>query len=189
MGHDVKAARIARMAMTNLGVASALLLCAFSIHAASDEGAAEAVLAEIAPVTMGPIATVVPTVASMTTTVGVPEESLHQTGRASFYADKFHGRLTANGERFDNAELTMAHRTLPLGTKVLITNTANQRSVVVTVNDRGPFAGSRVGDLSRAAAEKLNMVRTGLADATLHVLPAALLPKPDKNDKAGKATP
>lgn len=115
--------------------------------------------------------------------------TLFQSGRISYYADKFHGRPTASGEPYDSQGLTMAHRTLPLGTKVLITNTANQRSVVVTVNDRGPFAGSRVGDLSRAAAEKLNMVRTGLADATLHVLPAALLPKPDKNDKAGKATP
>lgn len=115
--------------------------------------------------------------------------TLFQSGRISYYADKFHGRPTASGEPYDSQGLTMAHRTLPLGTKVLITNTANQRSVVVTVNDRGPFAGSRVADLSRAAAEKLNMVRSGLADATLHVLPAALLPKPDKNDKAGKATP
>lgn len=115
--------------------------------------------------------------------------TLFQSGRISYYADKFHGRPTASGEPYDSQGLTMAHRTLPLGTKVLITNTANQRSVVVTVNDRGPFAGSRVADLSRAAAEKLNMVRTGLADATLHVLPAALLPKPDKNDKAGKASP
>ncbi|MFM2055499.1 MAG: hypothetical protein RL456_3536 [Pseudomonadota bacterium] len=170
MGHDVKAARIARMAMTNLGVASALLLCAFSIHAASDEGAAEAVLAEIAPVTMGPIATVVPTVASMTTTVGVPEESLHQTGRASFYADKFHGRLTANGERFDNAELTMAHRTLPLGTQVRVTNLRNNESVVVRVNDRGPFSPGRIADLSRAAAEKLRMIRNGIVEVTLHII-------------------
>lgn len=97
--------------------------------------------------------------------------TLFQTGRVSFYADKFHGRPTASGTPYDAEDLTMAHRTLPIGTKVMITNTANQRSVVVTVNDRGPFTGGRVADLSRAAAEKLNMIRAGIAEATLHVLP------------------
>ncbi len=97
--------------------------------------------------------------------------TLFQTGRVSFYADKFHGRPTASGTPYDAEDLTMAHRTLPIGTKVVITNTANQRSVVVTVNDRGPFTGGRVADLSRAAAEKLNMIRAGIAEATLHVLP------------------
>lgn len=115
--------------------------------------------------------------------------TLFQSGRISYYADKFHGRPTASGEPYDSQGLTMAHRTLPLGTKVLITNTANQRSVVVTVNDRGPFAGSRVADLSRAAAEKLNMVRSGLATATLHVLPLSMQMKSDKDSKAGSTAP
>ncbi|WP_338415796.1 septal ring lytic transglycosylase RlpA family protein [uncultured Sphaerotilus sp.] len=97
--------------------------------------------------------------------------TLFQTGRVSFYADKFHGRPTASGALYNAEEMTMAHRTLPIGTKVMITNTTNQRSVVVTVNDRGPFTGGRVADLSRAAAEKLNMIRVGIAEATLHVLP------------------
>lgn len=97
--------------------------------------------------------------------------TLFQTGRVSFYADKFRGRPTASGSPYDADDLTMAHRTLPIGTKVMITNTANQRSVVVTVNDRGPYSGGRVADLSRAAAEKLNMIRSGIAEATLHVLP------------------
>jgi rare lipoprotein A len=99
--------------------------------------------------------------------------TLFQTGRISFYADKFHGKPTASGSPYDAEDLTMAHRTLPIGTKVMITNTANQRSVVVTVNDRGPYSGGRVADLSRAAAEKLNMVRAGIAEATLQVLPNA----------------
>ena len=111
--------------------------------------------------------------------------TLFQSGRISYYADKFHGRPTASGEPYDSDGLTMAHRTLPLGTQVLITNAANQRSVVVTVNDRGPFTGGRVADLSRAAAEKLGMIRAGLADATLHILP-----KPDgKAAKPAKTTP
>lgn len=107
--------------------------------------------------------------------------TLFQTGRVSFYADKFHGRPTASGAIYDAEEMTMAHRTLPLGTKVMITNTVNQRSVVVTVNDRGPFIGGRVGDLSRAAAEKLNMIRTGIVEATLHILPSS----PSKQDAKG----
>ena len=112
-------------------------------------------------------------VANAANAVTTTATTLFQTGRVSFYADKFHGRPTASGAIYDAEEMTMAHRTLPLGTKVMITNTANQRSVVVTVNDRGPFIGGRVGDLSRAAAEKLNMIRTGIAEATLHILPSS----------------
>ncbi len=116
-------------------------------------------------------------VANVATTTAVnaatAAATLFQTGRISFYADKFHGRPTASGAPYNAEEMTMAHRTLPIGTQVMITNTANQKSVVVTVNDRGPFIGGRVADLSRAAAEKLNMIRTGLAEATLHVLPNA----------------
>lgn len=116
-------------------------------------------------------------VANVATTTAVnaatAAATLFQTGRVSFYADKFHGRPTASGAPYNAEEMTMAHRTLPIGTKVMITNTANQQSVVVTVNDRGPFIGGRVADLSRAAAEKLNMIRSGIVEATLHVLPNA----------------
>lgn len=116
-------------------------------------------------------------VANVATTTAVnaatAAATLFQTGRVSFYADKFHGRPTASGAPYNAEEMTMAHRTLPIGTKVMITNTANQQSVVVTVNDRGPFTGGRVADLSRAAAEKLNMIRSGIVEATLHVLPNA----------------
>jgi rare lipoprotein A len=125
------------------------------------------------------VTTAVANAANVVTTTAV---TLFQTGRVSFYADKFHGRQTASGAIYDAEEMTMAHRTLPLGTKVMITNTANQRSVVVTVNDRGPFIGGRVGDLSRAAAEKLNMIRSGIAEATLHILPSSS--KQDAKNKA-----
>jgi rare lipoprotein A len=84
-------------------------------------------------------------------------------GVASYYAQKFQGRPTASGEKFDNGKLTAAHRTLPFGTKVRVTNLGNGRSVTVRVNDRGPFVRGRVIDLSYAAARRIDMVRTGIA--------------------------
>lgn len=92
------------------------------------------------------------------------------TGTASFYAAKFHGRRTASGQRFDMHALTAAHRTLPFGSKLRVTNTRNGKSVVVTINDRGPFHGSRVLDVSPAAAERLSMVRAGSAKVRLELL-------------------
>lgn len=87
----------------------------------------------------------------------------HQTGRASWYGRGFHGRRTANGERYDMHALTAAHRTLPLGSYVRVTNPATSRSVVVRINDRGPYARGRVIDLSMAAASALNMRHAGTA--------------------------
>ena len=83
-------------------------------------------------------------------------------GQASYYADMFNGRPTASGERFDNGRLTAAHRTLAFGTKVRVTNLANGRSVVVRVNDRGPFVKGRIIDLSQAAAKRIDMIRAGV---------------------------
>ena len=91
-------------------------------------------------------------------------------GIASWYGPGFHGRLTANGERYNMNELTAAHKTLPFGTKVKVTNTRNGRSVVVRINDRGPFVGKRVIDLSRRAAERIGMVNAGVGPVTLQVL-------------------
>lgn len=91
-------------------------------------------------------------------------------GPASWYGGKFHGRLTANGERFDKWGLTAAHRTLPFGTKVRVTNERNGRSVVVRINDRGPFHGNRVIDLSRGAAEEVGLVNSGTAPVKIEVL-------------------
>jgi rare lipoprotein A len=92
-------------------------------------------------------------------------------GPASFYGQEFAGRPTASGERFDPAAMTAAHRTLPMGSRVRVTNLRNGRSVVVRINDRGPFHGNRVIDLSRAAASELGFVRSGTAPVQMELLP------------------
>lgn len=92
-------------------------------------------------------------------------------GTASWYGPGFQGRLTANGERFDQKQLTAAHRTLPFGTRLRVTNETNGKSVVVRVNDRGPFAGKRVIDLSRGAAEKIGLIHKGVGRVKLEVMP------------------
>jgi rare lipoprotein A len=93
-----------------------------------------------------------------------------QEGAVSWYGGKFHDRPTASGEAFDSKALTMAHPTLPFGTKVRVTNLRNGRTVVVTVNDRGPFVGHRIADLSQAAANILGMLHRGVAVARIEVL-------------------
>jgi rare lipoprotein A len=91
-------------------------------------------------------------------------------GKVAWYGRKFAGRKTASGERFNPNAMTMAHKTLPFGTLVRVTNTKNGKSVVVRVNDRGPTTADRVGDLSQAAARKLRMTRAGVIDAKLEVV-------------------
>jgi rare lipoprotein A len=86
-----------------------------------------------------------------------------QVGVASFYAHRFHGRKTASGTRYDMHAMTCAHPTLPFGTRLRVTELVSGRSVVVTVNDRGPFTGGRIVDVSYAAAKKLGMVERGVA--------------------------
>ena len=88
-------------------------------------------------------------------------QQLPQTGQASFYANRFQGRLTASGEVYDTASFTAAHLTLPFGTKLKVTNLRNDKSVVVTVNDRGPHHKNRIIDLSKAAASKLGFINRG----------------------------
>ena len=94
----------------------------------------------------------------------------YQTGSASYYADKYHGRLTANEEVFDMYAFTAAHRTLPFGTILKVTNLVNNKSVKVRVNDRGPFVKGRVLDLSFGAAKKLDMLTSGIADVQMDIL-------------------
>jgi rare lipoprotein A len=93
-----------------------------------------------------------------------------ERGDASYYASDFHGRKTASGEVFDMHELTAAHRTLPMGTRVRVVNLQNGRDVVVRINDRGPFAPGRVIDLSYAAAAEVDMVAAGVAPVKLEIL-------------------
>lgn len=91
-------------------------------------------------------------------------------GIASWYGPGFAGRLTANGEIFDPGQLTAAHRTLPFNTHLRVVNLGNGRSVVVRINDRGPFKGARIIDLSRAAAERIGMIGSGTAMVRLEPL-------------------
>ena len=91
-------------------------------------------------------------------------------GHASFYGRRFAGRLTASGETFDPAQFTAAHRTLPFGSLVRVTNPRNGRSVIVRVNDRGPFIAGREIDLSRAAAEEIGIVRRGVGEVELELI-------------------
>ncbi|MFN3388389.1 MAG: septal ring lytic transglycosylase RlpA family protein [Allosphingosinicella sp.] len=93
-------------------------------------------------------------------------------GEASYYGNELAGNRTASGERFNPQALTAAHRSLPMGSKLRVTNTRNGKSVVVRVNDRGPFAKARILDLSLAAAHKINMVRAGKARVKIELLRA-----------------
>jgi rare lipoprotein A len=86
-----------------------------------------------------------------------------ETGNASYYADKFIGRPTASGEKYNANAYTAAHRKLAFGTKVKVTNVANGKSVVVRINDRGPFVSGRIIDVSKAAAQKLGLIAAGVA--------------------------
>ncbi|WP_370455637.1 septal ring lytic transglycosylase RlpA family protein [Synechococcus sp. RSCCF101] len=92
------------------------------------------------------------------------------TGEASWYGPGFYGNRTASGEVFRPGTVTAAHRTLPFGTRVRVTNLWNGRSTVVRINDRGPFAGARVIDLAHGAATELGLISSGIADVKLEVL-------------------
>lgn len=95
-----------------------------------------------------------------------------QTGIASWYGPGFHGRLTSSRERFDQNELTAAHRTLPFDTIVEVVNTENNKSVEVRINDRGPYARNRIIDLSKAAAEEIGLLEKGVAEVDLILVEA-----------------
>ena len=92
------------------------------------------------------------------------------SGQASWYGGKFHGRLTASGEVFNQNAFTAAHRYLPFGTRVQVTNLNNGRSVIVRINDRGPFAKGRIIDLSAAAARAVGLITSGVAPVRVSVL-------------------
>ncbi len=95
----------------------------------------------------------------------------HQlSGVASYYADEFHGRKTANGEKYDMHALTAAHRTLPFNTMVRVTNLENSKTVTVRINDRGPFKDNRVIDLSLEAAKLVGLVSHGTAQVSLEII-------------------
>ncbi|WP_410055030.1 septal ring lytic transglycosylase RlpA family protein [Microvirga sp. Mcv34] len=93
-----------------------------------------------------------------------------QRGTASWYGPGFHGRKTASGERFNSSDMTAAHRSLPFGTKLRVVNEDNGRSVVVRVNDRGPFAHRRIIDLAKGPAQALGLTSDGTAYVSLHII-------------------
>lgn len=110
-----------------------------------------------------------------------------QEGVASWYGEEFAGRLTAHNEVFDPKQFTAAHRTLPFDTVIIVTNVDNGKQVQVRVNDRGPFVGTRIVDVSKAAAEKLDMLVTGTANVSIEIAPRSFTPLQSDSDlSAGK---
>jgi len=102
--------------------------------------------------------------------VGLVHGRLSRAGLASWYGKGFHGKKTASGQVYDMYKLSAAHRTLPFGTRVKVTNISNNRQVVVTINDRGPRKRGRIIDLSREAARRLDMIKKGVAKVKIEVL-------------------
>lgn len=154
------------LAMTPLAASTA---AAPDPSAASFEPAASAAVIELVPVQPDAGVTA-PATAGGDAPASAPQETVLGEGSASYYAAKFHGRRTASGETFDNRAMTAAHRSLPFGSLVRVTNPANGQSVVVRINDRGPFTRGRVIDVSRAAAEELGMVARGHATVELTLI-------------------
>ncbi|SDG86247.1 septal ring lytic transglycosylase RlpA family protein [Psychroflexus sediminis] len=109
-----------------------------------------------------------------------------QTGKASFYADKFEGRPTASGEVYRHSLATAAHRKLPFGTKVKVTNLENYRTAIVKINDRGPFIRGRIIDLSRSVAQSLGILDSGVTEVRIEVLGKDAVVSNDKAEYTAK---
>jgi rare lipoprotein A len=149
---------------TAFTLAALVVLSAF----ASDTATPASAYAAETPVTMHDVSP-----AEIVTTVPVPKITVLtriKSGFASWYGEVLQGHLTASGRRFDKNELTAAHRTLPFGSKVKVTDLRNKRSVIVTITDRGVLFPDRVIDLSLGAARQLNMVRMGVDPVRLELL-------------------
>jgi rare lipoprotein A len=161
------------MLMIRLSVVAAALLSLVAVAQAQTPASAPAAAKPA-------MATPAPAVAAAAAT---PAGDVSE-GKVAHYGRKFNGRKTASGERFNAAAMTMAHKTLPFGTKVKVTNLANNKSVVVRVNDRGPTTPDRVGDLSTAAAKKIRMTKAGVVNAKLEVVGTAKTMAEGKKKKA-----
>ncbi len=105
------------------------------------------------------------------TTIGYSQVDTIQTDLASYYDKKFEGRKTANGELFSNSKMTAAHKTLPFGTNVKVTNLKNNKSIIVTINDRLPKKSKRTIDLTQKGAKELGFIRAGTAKVTIEIIP------------------
>ncbi len=113
---------------------------------------------------------IAPVAAEPAVEVEAPEGKLVGEGHASYYGSELAGNRTASGERFNPRAMTAAHRSLPLGSKVRVTNQSNGKSVVVRINDRGPFVKSRLIDVSYAAAQQISMIRSGHARVKVELI-------------------
>jgi rare lipoprotein A len=164
--------------LVSLVRASSLLTAAFATSVALAQTAAP--VAPAAPAAPAAVPMPAPTaVAKETAKPAVAAGDHVMSGKVAYYGGKFNGRKTASGERFNAGAMTMAHKTLPFGTMVRVTNVKTKKSVVVRVNDRGPSTPDRMGDLSRAAAVKVGAIKAGYAEVTLT--------KVGKSSKGGKA--
>lgn len=160
------ARRIAGRKIRQLAVLAACWVSVAASAGMADTAAPQA--AQVEPV-QEPLATTAEAGAVPVESQAALPQARGQVGKVTYYARRHKGRRTASGERYDPTELTMAHRTLPIGTRVRVTNLRNRRSVVVRVNDRGPYARGYVADLSLAAARQLGMLRAGIVEAELHL--------------------
>lgn len=159
-------ARALRAALIAVGLGMAPLAASTAATPADGALPLEAsIAAELVPVAPAPL----PEDAA-SAPAELPETTSLGSGTASYYASKFNGRRTASGEAFDNTAMTAAHRTLPFGSLVRVTNPATGQSVVVRINDRGPFSRGRMIDVSRAAAEQLGMIARGHATVELELI-------------------
>lgn len=164
------------------GVAAASTTAQAESAAAPGPEAQAAAPASATPLAGAPDAAAVPSAAPATAAAPVSAPGA-VTGKIAWYGRQFAGRKTASGERFDPALLTMAHRHWPLGTQVRVTNLRNQRSVVVTVNDRGPYTPGRIADLSEGAARLIGLLHIGVTEARLERLERLERPRPDTADR------
>jgi rare lipoprotein A len=110
-------------------------------------------------------------------------EGYSEQGKASWYGKKFHGRKTANGETYDMYAETAAHKTLPMGTMLLVTNLENNKKIVARINDRGPFVNNRIIDLTYTGAESIGMIKNGTARVKIVALSKQQPPQPQPNEK------
>jgi rare lipoprotein A len=149
---------------------AAVMISATPLQADIPTSVVQAVEAAQDPVAASVPAPALPAFAQPEAEMEAPAGKPVGEGEASYYGAELAGNRTASGERFNPSALTAAHRTLPLGSKIRVTNKANGRSVVVRVNDRGPFVKNRLIDVSYAAAQQINMVRSGHARVKLELI-------------------
>jgi rare lipoprotein A len=157
--------------MKLLSTCAAVAAAVLSLSASHAQQPASAPM--VAPAAPAPMAAPAPAPAPAPAAAPAAAAADSTQGKVAHYGAKFNGRKTASGEVFNSNAMTMAHKTLPFGTRVKVTNAANGKSVVVRVNDRGPSSPDRVGDLTTGAARKIGMTKAGVVDAKLEVVGSA----------------